>query len=311
MTPAMPSTHPCPDLEDLAAFADGRLAAGRRAAVVEHLASCEGCYEVYAETLRVSEELAAVEDEPANDELAPVVVHPRSFRWAWPAAAALAAAAAIVLVLRLPDFLSTSRTSGELVAAAGIGPESRLGNEWDVHGWTETRGSTNPYGRLSPEERWFRIGVRVVDLRGALAIGGRDVASGIVAQIVLLLESEEFAIQNILYEPMREALESDAPTESLIEMGSQAEEHLFPENAAYFELGKWVEAARLAAIAGEARYFESREFRGFLRRLPREELPASVVEKLAELETLIKTEPDTKALADLLAKIIALRSLSG
>src|ERR1700743_3024292 len=38
----------CPDLEELAAYLDGRLENGRREESPRHLARCEGCFEVFA-----------------------------------------------------------------------------------------------------------------------------------------------------------------------------------------------------------------------------------------------------------------------
>lgn len=303
-----PSTHPCPDLEELAAFVDGRLAGGARASVVEHLASCEDCYEVYAETLRVVEDLeaepAAVEDEAADDDLAPVVLHPRSFPWAWPAAAAaLAAAAAVVLVVLLP--VATSRTSGELVAVAGIGGQTRLDKGWQEHGWSTTR-SGNPYEYLDPAERSFRVGVRVVDLRSALELDDRDTARSIVAgEIIPLLEAEEFGFP-MLYEDLAKQLESGALTE-LIEPSAKAEEGLGPENEIYFELGKWVESARLAALTGNVRFFKRRDFGRFLRDLPKQELGEDLTSKIAELEVLLGAGSDTETLQKKLDEIIELR----
>lgn len=56
----MEPAAPCPSLEDLAAFQDGRLPVARRREVVEHLATCPACYEVVM--------LAAVSlDGPAAD----------------------------------------------------------------------------------------------------------------------------------------------------------------------------------------------------------------------------------------------------
>lgn len=311
MTPTMPSTHPCPDLEELAAFVDGRLEDDARAAVVEHLASCEDCYEVYAETLRVIEDLeaepVAVDDEAANDDLAPVVRHPRSFPWAWPTAAAALAAAAVVLVLRLPDFLSTSRTSGELVAVAGIRGETDLG-EWYAHGWSTTRGP-NPYEYLSPEERSFRVGVRFVDLRSALALEDRDVAQNLAAELALLIEADGLGLQYFLSESLRGDFGPGAPMERLNEIAAQTEESFVPENETYFELGKQIETARLAALIGNARYFEG-HFRRYLRRLERDKLDKELAQSLADFEVLARSGPNLESLEMMLSEIIDSRKPS-
>ncbi|HEX9734844.1 MAG TPA: zf-HC2 domain-containing protein [Thermoanaerobaculia bacterium] len=308
MTPTMPSTHPCPDLAELAAFVDGRLAGEARAAVIEHLASCEDCYEVYAETLRVGEDLAA-EDAAANDDLAPVVRHPRSFRWVWPAAAAALAATVGFLVLRLPVFLAAPRSSGELVAATGITEQTELKEDWDAHRWSTTRGQ-NPYELLSPEERSFRVGVRVVDLRSALELSDRDVVRAVTGEIVTLLEADEFGFGEILYESLEREFGPDAPSAKLIQLSEQAEKDMLPEDETYFELGKQIEAARLAALAGNVDYFKSGRIRRFLRGIPKMEIAEADLRPLTELKALVEAGTDAEGLVKELEAIIAMRKPS-
>src|SRR6202034_2125502 len=76
----MRSTAPCPSLEDLAAFLDGgdELSAERRREIVEHLAACEECYEVFAgaaASLDEAPEVAAA-PPPARGSPAPSAVPP-------------------------------------------------------------------------------------------------------------------------------------------------------------------------------------------------------------------------------------------
>ena len=47
----MAETKPCLSLEEIAAFAEGRLVAAERAAAMGHLAGCEECREILAGTL--------------------------------------------------------------------------------------------------------------------------------------------------------------------------------------------------------------------------------------------------------------------
>ena len=49
----------CPDLEQIAAFIDGKLEPRERDLVVEHLGGCDVCYEVFAGTVRFCREEAA------------------------------------------------------------------------------------------------------------------------------------------------------------------------------------------------------------------------------------------------------------
>jgi CHAT domain-containing protein/tetratricopeptide (TPR) repeat protein len=99
-----PKAHP--DLETIAAHADRRLAADQRTAMVEHLAGCSECYEVYAETLKFAsdESAEAVVPGRTGERIVPLPAFTR--RPAFRIAAGLAAA---VLLLALPLWTSRGR----------------------------------------------------------------------------------------------------------------------------------------------------------------------------------------------------------
>lgn len=225
------ATTTCPDLEELAAFADGRLSGAARDAVVEHLADCEDCYEIYAETLRVQEDLGPravpLEDDPPLTVLtdapvvghspltmpadapvavqpplampagAPVVVHPRSYRpvrWAVPAAA-LAAAAALAVVV-LPRWLGTGTSVIPVGDVAALVADSSLGDvgEWYEHDWPRKRGMGPELGTtdIDSAKRAFRLGVRAVDLEAAIRLEDRDTAEVQTYAIERLLNGDDF-----------------------------------------------------------------------------------------------------------------------
>ena len=102
----MKSSDQCPDLEELAALADGQTDPGSREHLLEHLDSCEDCYEVFAETVRFSEEVDGVEQDSRNQglwtSLSPV------------ARAGLAAAAMLILLVASYAFLERSGLEAEL-----------------------------------------------------------------------------------------------------------------------------------------------------------------------------------------------------
>ena len=90
MIPSSPGTGGgCLDAELLAAYIDGRVTAPERSEVEAHLAGCEACHFVFAESFRESA-------EPAHDEQAKQW-WPRPTLWR--AAAGLAAAAAVVIAV--------------------------------------------------------------------------------------------------------------------------------------------------------------------------------------------------------------------
>lgn len=101
----------CPDPELLAAFVDGRLARGERAAIERHLAECDACREVLAETVRLTGDASGR------------VVHGRFGRRAVAVGGgALALAASLLLVVWMqPGLLRFGAPTPyeELVAAVG------------------------------------------------------------------------------------------------------------------------------------------------------------------------------------------------
>lgn len=104
--PLMRDGGECPDLETLAAYLDGRVADDERQRIAAHLADCESCYFVFAETAQIETDVAP---KPA----------PRWWatpRLLWPTAAAgLAAAAALVLAVS-GSLIPTDREAPDLTA---------------------------------------------------------------------------------------------------------------------------------------------------------------------------------------------------
>ena len=104
MAPSAMKTNadPCPDLETLAAYIDGRLSEGERALVAEHLAGCETCYFVFTEStqLRASGITPAPVDALSLGEDT-VAIHRRWLtpKIVWSSAAGLAAAASVILAV--------------------------------------------------------------------------------------------------------------------------------------------------------------------------------------------------------------------
>jgi CHAT domain-containing protein len=112
----------CPSLEVLAEHIDGRLTARESRQVVEHLAVCESCFQIVAETV-------AFQDQEARERLratpaARPARRPRG-QWRLLAAAPLAAAAVLAVILLTPGaqhlldrFSPFGRIRSDLVSAA-------------------------------------------------------------------------------------------------------------------------------------------------------------------------------------------------
>ena len=106
-----PIREGCPDLETIAAYVDGRLEGTEKAEMEAHLASCDDCYSMFAETTRSETESGAGRS---------AVVRPRFGRgWIALAVAAALIAAAIPLAWRLRARRAIRPDVAELVAAVG------------------------------------------------------------------------------------------------------------------------------------------------------------------------------------------------
>ncbi len=303
---ASTSEADCLDLEDLAAFADGRLTGFERERAVKHLADCERCYEVFAEVVQFQEDEDGQDEEDEENRpgagaerdqrLAEVVVHPRSRSWLWPSAGAAVAAAALVVLVAAPLLRDGRRPP----PAAG----------WDEHGWLTLRGG--PILPLSPEARAFRLGVRSIDLMVALEAGRADPAKAHSAWLVGVAGDLEHSNDaRVLLQDLRARLRVGEAPASLVRQAEKAvgllEDVASPPQ--YYELGKWVEEGRAAALVGDHRFFTSR-LKGFE---PSPEspggLPRELIVELNKVRSLIAAKPtgeELKSLERALARIVDL-----
>ncbi len=267
-----------PELEDLAAFADGRLPRAERIEIQAHIAGCEACYEVVSEVLYLTAEPEEeVEDAPADAPAMPRpanenkprnrvrrhgerpaerpgerpgVVPLRQSSWRWPAAAAVAAVLTAVLLWhpwsapRQPDAVL-------LAALPASSPEwsTRLGAEWTSGVVPENRGFDDETVSRAP---FYRAGLRLVQLEVALQAGDLELAGTLARQIQNDLDlagmiglPREFSVLGERIAAVQE-LKGDAPI----------------DNAVREEL--LLQARESAAFFSEPRIAESPESRHFL-----------------------------------------------
>jgi len=234
-------TH-TPDLEDLAAYLDGRLDAERRRQVEERLARDEGYYEVFMETSRFREEEGLAGAAP-----------PQRRRLPW---LPLLAAAAVVLVavgvwrLSLPadPTIWLEKIDAEAVVAM---------EDWDDPGWSRVRSASPFISGSGAEERTFRLGVRSIDLRLALAAGDRLEAEKASVRMGYMVEELDL-LPASFYTSLAENL-NDEETDlavlkaQVLELEGALEESLSmsPTEARGFAVGQWLQTTRAAALAGD------------------------------------------------------------
>jgi len=309
----------CPDLEDIAAFLDGTLPAGQRARLTEHLASCESCYEIFAGAARFLEDSREPEAAPAalpgpfERRQQPRAVVP--LRW-WGAAAALAALLAAtvgVLVVRWRGAPEVALSTERLAQALASNREVIAQVPWPGR---PKRGSGSEEGRQPAiDQQFFRLGVRFLDLRLALAGNDREHALDTLGRLDVLLENFYIPLPDVRdsYRQLNTALRHGAPPASLLGKARALEEKGF-EGAIeprFVALGRWTEACRLAGLSGQAELFHDRATRRLLDEVlaPAKDAgdlgSAAATDKLREIQAAVASgHPDAATMHDLCVKLL-------
>jgi uncharacterized RDD family membrane protein YckC len=241
-------TKACPTLEQLAAFAEGRLSGAERDRVIAHLTGCDDCREVLAETMETTAELRA-EEAPASV----VELHraPAPSRGRLRLATALAATvvvlvgAAWVVVeqgrpVRSPP--SPEAWLAELPPAPELVP-------WLWSG-TVMRGA--PEGGDQPSRQSAELGALLVDLRVAARAGELASASERLRRAAAILD-EAGAMDDDVATFRRIAGVADSATmRQEINRALPAIEERIRERFGpfYLDLGAFAEEVRLAGTSG-------------------------------------------------------------
>ncbi len=247
------------DLEEIAAFIEGRLTGEARARVIQQLAQSDAALEVYAEAMRLR-------TERAGGNVIPLPIARRR-RWIY-VAPPLAAAAAALLIMTVQTARSSATSSAAaLVAAMGDAPSfaAALPPDWDQRTWSVTRGGP---ARLGEPELAFRLGVRAVDLE--VSLRGMDMtrAELLVAEMQGLLRQMSMSqpvVSQYALLGTRLTERDGASAADLPRLAGDAEGALGDFlSSPRFGFGKWCAASELAARARRSGFFESAEFRRVL-----------------------------------------------
>lgn len=260
-------TGGCPSAETLAAYIDGVLDPVEAERVTAHLADCEDCYAVYSGSVRFLLESESEEGTVVPfPQPRPKVDHrPRLQPWYKIAALLLVGVGTgYFYLLRTPPELKT------VEVAAPIPNRPEVFN--DTTGiWTGPvfRGGEGE-GEVALDEAAFRTGVQLVNLQVSLQAGKTDEAQNAIAAILGLLDAG-ILTQDLekKYEGLTGSLEnaSRPPSSFLPEASQLARETREIFETGDLDFGQWVEAGRLAAAAGDPRFFQQRQTQSFLRRL--------------------------------------------
>lgn len=295
MTPPRPHLEP----EEVAAFLDGGLGGAERTALEAHLADCADCRELLEESAHALAALDPLAASPAPVVAAaarpPGTALPARRRRPRPLAVRLALPLAAVLLLALlaPWLVGPLRTPPPRVGllAEQLPPARELTADLWQRG--VYRGPGAGAGRL--DRRSTLAGVLLLDARVALAAGDRERAITVTSRLAAL--AEEIGQLESAAERLREVAErlerGGAPEGSVAavdEVEPELEQRLLP---GWLDLGRLVEAGRLAAARRAPDFFRARSTRVRLERLraPGAGLDGATLEALAELAVFCDSPP--------------------
>jgi hypothetical protein len=221
--------------EKLAAFIDGRLDEKERAELISALARSEDAREILADAVAVLH--PDIEGDTAAPDVRQAPPRFRLLKWSAP----LAAAAAAIAVVTLGPLRGGRDPGADVVAAVAAAP-ALLGEAWSADaGWTLMRGEADETGSTL-----FRIGVRLFDLRVALATGEQTNRVRIASELASLLDRIDGGAA--LARPFEGIARGVPQSESSID--DQIETALAVLDAPAIRLGHALEAARIAARVG-------------------------------------------------------------
>jgi len=285
----------CPDLEEIAAWADGRLDEDRQRAIVDHLDRCPECYDLAAGAIAFRQEADSAWQTPAA---APVRDFRAAPRWAVPAAAAAALLLAAVLIAvapvqmtgpapaaAVPIVPATPAAAPDQVLPAPSVPDNAGGDRLAqvLHqasvlpsvraamaapaavpaAWAaEIRlpeGAAYGFG-APPADGWFALGMRWVEAELHLQAGDPAAAAETLARIRRDLKrlggTAELGSD---YDRTEAGLRQSEMTELPAALFDRTLAAGGARGAARMELGAWVGGGRIAARTGYGAYFKHAE----------------------------------------------------
>jgi hypothetical protein len=240
--------EPREDDERLSALLEGRVEGRQREDMLAHLAAADEDYEVFTDTAAV---LRALEEEDARARRGPVP--PSMRKRGWVRTAAYAVSAVVVL-------LAISWALRERGGSAGASPlQLAMRADPDAAGlrtgWAIPAPSDPPRGedRAATNALAVRAGAMLVDLSVAVLAGDLPRARQLAGQAL-----DDFEPGAGPRAPLRRIAEAgpDTPRDSLNALVNAATDRLAALGRKPLEVGAWAEAARIAAAARNAGFFQ-------------------------------------------------------
>lgn len=317
---------PCPPLENIAAFIDGKLSGAEREELIVHLNRCDDCYEVFIETVKVMEEMR--EDSPEKDPEDNPIRSKKIFYYIVPSLFAAAAAMALFFIFPAssPHLPGEKKTIAKVEETAKQGipvpaetrkkedqerkalekgkgtPLSvremvaRLSEQVDLKPFikdTQRRSPQVSYGfagALPVKKVSFRVGASMTSLNAALLSGDGERAKEFIKRIISLIEGVEGsgrAVEQV--QNMVNDIDHGNFPKSLPKDPPSLEEVFEKKQAlVYLKLGEWVEGAKLAASAGKTNLISPETARYFIDHLQGDDVPPGVTHSLLKIEKIVR-----------------------
>ena len=251
----MSTPEPAIDLDLIAAFIDGRLGPADRERAMRLLATSDAAFDVFVDATHARAE--------AGESVIPIGRRRWGGRRVWWVVAPAAAAAALLFAVLPKTGIRSERNASTTALVRALGDADlrvATGGGLQERGWSVTRGASSS---LADSTNAFRLGVRSFDLRAAVIADDRQSADRLVGEMFDRISTVEFSqLIAARYTNLRREI-AGTPREQLLADLSQAEEALGkllaarPDDAFWFNFGKWSAAAELAAGAHSHNFFQS------------------------------------------------------
>jgi hypothetical protein len=280
--------EPDDSAEDIAALLDGTASATEREMLLRRLAGSPELHATLVEAMAIRTAMQAVneagtdavaqnaqrEDAPPSDSRVPTSVPRWSQGRIVAVCALLAASLGVVVYLRVAqnapkrDVIQIAEAT-QIHGARGAGSLSRvLGADWDAPTWAVVRGDASAREQSS---RTFRAGVRVAQLFAASNANDAPAVTDAAQRL------RELLVASAGSAPLSMQLSELAATGGFSDVrvrGVLAEQlRTVLGDADWFDLGVWIETARLAAVDHQPAFFadtsqQTSQLTAILRRSP-------------------------------------------